>query len=269
MLVLNIFKFIAYRRQALSMIGQLSRKYASFVKQDMAMFEILEKEKRENHVSSDQECAEFLQECGNSANKDFNIELYIRARYLVRLLTQCTQARIKDLYVIFDNPSATQQAARFLDSNRLKDNCVLERLRKLEFTHSPSQPNPEFFIVGQLLSQTTRNLNRVRIYDFRVMASINEVGLNSFIKLKKLRLEHLEAEAAHEETYSLFLTHLRANTTLTFVKLERVFTRDNSKLLMLRDALKTSKVKKMVLWLSRGTLEATDQICQFLVCKRL
>lgn len=107
MLVLNIFKFIAHRRQALCLIGQLSRRYASFVKQDMAMFEILEKEKRENHVGTDQECAEFLQECCDSSNKDFNIELYIRARYLSRLLTQCTHARIKDLYVIFDNPSAT------------------------------------------------------------------------------------------------------------------------------------------------------------------
>jgi hypothetical protein len=46
MLVLNIFKFIAFRRHALCLIGQLSKKYASFVKQDMAMFEILEKEKR-------------------------------------------------------------------------------------------------------------------------------------------------------------------------------------------------------------------------------
>lgn len=74
------------------------------------------------------------------------------------------------------------------------------------------------------------------------MASINEVGLNSFIKLKKLRLEHLEAESAFDETYAQFLRHLKSNTTLTFVKLERIFTRDNTKLLMLRDALKTSRV---------------------------
>ena len=32
MLVLNIFKFIAFRRQALHQIGKLSRKYANFVK---------------------------------------------------------------------------------------------------------------------------------------------------------------------------------------------------------------------------------------------
>lgn len=85
MLVLNIFKFLAYRRQALCMIGQLSKKYASFVKQDMAMFEILEKEKRQNHVGTDQEYAEFVREFAQ-ANKDFSIELYLRARYLPRFL---------------------------------------------------------------------------------------------------------------------------------------------------------------------------------------
>ena len=46
MLVLNIFKYLAYRRRALGLIGQLSKKYATFVKQDMALFEVLEKEKR-------------------------------------------------------------------------------------------------------------------------------------------------------------------------------------------------------------------------------
>ena len=86
MLVLNIFKFLAFRRQALSTIGKLSKKYANFVKQDMAMFEILEKEKRLNHVGSDQEYSEFIQECAN-ANKDFAIELYLRARYLPRFLS--------------------------------------------------------------------------------------------------------------------------------------------------------------------------------------
>ncbi len=88
MLVLNIFKFLAYRRQALCMIGQLSKKYSSFVKQDMAMFEILEKEKRQNHVGTDQEYAEFVREFAQ-ATKDFSIELYLRARYLPRFLEQC------------------------------------------------------------------------------------------------------------------------------------------------------------------------------------
>mmetsp|Transcript_25913 Transcript_25913/g.34690 ORF Transcript_25913/g.34690 Transcript_25913/m.34690 type:complete len:173 (-) Transcript_25913:766-1284(-) len=147
---------------------------------------------------------------------------------------------------------------------------ILERLRKLEFTHSPSLVDQEFSIIRSLLPQTTRNLNRVRIDHFKVMETINEVGLNSFIKLKKLRLEHLEAESAYEETYTTFIRHLKANTSITFIKVEHIFTRDQNKLLMLIDALKTSRVKKMVLWLSkRGSSEATDQLCQFLHCKRL
>lgn len=89
---------------------------------------------------------------------------------------------------------------------------------------------------------------------------INEVGLNSFIKLKKLRLEHLDTDTAAftDEAYNTFLSQLKVNTTLTFVKLERIFTRDNERLLMLRDSLKTSKVKKMVLWLYKGPIDATD-----------
>ena len=98
---------------------------------------------------------------------------------------------------------------------------------------------------------------------------MNEVGLNSFIKLKKLRLEHIDTDETFDETYATFLRQLKINTTLTFVKVERVFTRDNARLLLLRDAIKTSKVKKMVLWLYKGHLDATDQLCQFLHCKRL
>ena len=122
-LVLNIFKFLAYRRKALSMIGMLSKKYSSFVKQDMALFEILEKEKRQNHVGSDQEYAEFLHEC-TGATKDFSIDLYLRARYLPRFLQQCGKVRIKDLYIIFDSLSATQQAARAIGQN-LAQNRIL------------------------------------------------------------------------------------------------------------------------------------------------
>lgn len=69
------------------------------------MFEILEKEKRSNHVGSDQEFAEFCREKCNTT-KDFSIELYLRARYLPRLL-ECDNMRIRDLCVIFDNPSST------------------------------------------------------------------------------------------------------------------------------------------------------------------
>ena len=54
MLILNVFKFLAFRKQAISLIGQLNKKYAGFVKQsDMALFDMLEKEKRLNHVGSD------------------------------------------------------------------------------------------------------------------------------------------------------------------------------------------------------------------------
>ena len=88
MVMLNIFKFVAFKRRALSLIGGLNKRYAHFVKQDIAMFEILEKEKRLNYVGNDQEYSEFLQECANS-NQDFSIELYIRVRYLQRFLSQC------------------------------------------------------------------------------------------------------------------------------------------------------------------------------------
>ncbi len=64
---------------------------------------------------------------------------------------------------------------------------------------------------------------------------INEVGLNSFIKLKKLRLEHLDYHSAYDETFQTFLSQLKVNKTLTFVKLERIFVRDNDKLIILRD----------------------------------
>ena len=66
MLILNIFKFVAFKRRALTLIGRLSKRFAHFVKQDIAMFEILEKEKRSNYVGNDQEYYEFLQECANS-----------------------------------------------------------------------------------------------------------------------------------------------------------------------------------------------------------
>ena len=90
------------------------------------------------------------------------------------------------------------------------------------------------------------------------MMCINEVGLNSFIKLKKLRLEHLDYHSAYDETFQTFLSQLKVNKTLTFVKLERIFVRDNDKLIMLRDSLKTSGVKKMVLWIYKGPIDATD-----------
>jgi len=107
-------------------------------------------------------------------------------------------------------------------------NKILERLRKLEFTHSPSLVEQEFLIVHQLLKQTTRNLNRFRIDHVKVLMCVVEVGLNSFLKLKKLRIEHLEADSQQfNEVYEAFLSQLKVNTSLTFVKLERVLTKDN------------------------------------------
>jgi len=56
------------------------------------------------------------------------------------------------------------------------------------------------------------------------MMCVNEVGLNSFLKLKKLRMEHLEANSHQfNEVYEAFISQLKVNTSLTFVKLERVF----------------------------------------------
>ena len=46
MIMLNIFKNVGYRRQALTIIGQLCRKYAAFAKSDMSLFEMFEKEKK-------------------------------------------------------------------------------------------------------------------------------------------------------------------------------------------------------------------------------
>lgn len=56
------------------------------------------------------------------------------------------------------------------------------------------------------------------------MECINQVGLNNFVKLKKLRLEHLETDPKFDEAYQTFLSSLRQNTSIVFVKLERLFT---------------------------------------------
>lgn len=226
MLVLNIFKYVNFRRQALATIGQLSKKYASFVKQDMAMFDLFEKEKRSNHVATDQEFSEFLQECcGTRSTKDYSIELYLSAIYLPRFLAECTQMRIRDLYVIFENnQNASKNIASALPQ-LCPQNRILQRLRKLEFSHSNALPEHEFVVVHQLLSQTTRNLNRLRIDHVKMLTCLNQIGLNSFVKLKKLRIEHLEATGSNfAATYELFIGQLKINTSLTFIKLERVFT---------------------------------------------
>lgn len=64
-----------------------------------------------------------------------------------------------------------------------------------------------------------------------MLTCINEIGLNGFVKLKKLRMEHLEAIGANfAATFELFICQLRANTSLQFIKLERVFTQSNQHL---------------------------------------
>ena len=45
-LLLNIFKYVEFKRKALLKLGQLCRKYSIFVKKDMTLFEMFEKEKQ-------------------------------------------------------------------------------------------------------------------------------------------------------------------------------------------------------------------------------
>ena len=44
-LMLNIFKYINFKRKALITLGRLNKKYSIFVKKEMTMFEMFEKEK--------------------------------------------------------------------------------------------------------------------------------------------------------------------------------------------------------------------------------
>ena len=68
-------------------------------------------------------------------------------------------------------------------------------IRKLEFSHSPSADESEFEIVRMMLGQCKLTLNRFRIDNFKTMEAIVEIGLNSFIRLRKLRIEHLDSES--------------------------------------------------------------------------
>jgi hypothetical protein len=47
-----------------------------------------------------------------------------------------------------------------------------------------------------MLCQCKMYLNRFRIDHFKSMQRVVEIGLNSFIRLKKLRVEHLTTSAA-------------------------------------------------------------------------
>ena len=44
-LLLNIFKYVEFKRKALLKLGQTCVKYSVFVKKDMTLFEMFEKEK--------------------------------------------------------------------------------------------------------------------------------------------------------------------------------------------------------------------------------
>ena len=102
MVMLNIFKYVAHRRSALMIIGQLCKKYHTFAKSDMSLFEMFEKEKKQNYVCSEQELFEFMKEV-EKGTKDFNLELFLRVKYLPKFMKECGHIRVRDLCVIFDN----------------------------------------------------------------------------------------------------------------------------------------------------------------------
>ena len=68
------------------------------------------------------------------------------------------------------------------------------------------------------------------------MEQVIEIGLNHFVRLKKLRVEHLNPENSEQsmtsftqstdEVYKKFLLQLSENQTISFIKIERVFTND-------------------------------------------
>lgn len=85
------------------------------------------------------------------------------------------------------------------------------------------------------------------------MEAIVDIGLNQFIRLRKLRIEHLEGDRMtssdlHCQVYRRFLEQLGDNQTITFVKLERVFNNNAPMRQALITAIKHSRVRKCVLW---------------------
>ena len=105
-LLLHIFKYVEFKRKALAALGKLCLKYSIFVKKDMTLFEMFEKEKQQYHVTCEEEFAEFLHETINP--KDFFIELYLRVKFLPRFLKECQSVKVRDVYIIFDNAIATK-----------------------------------------------------------------------------------------------------------------------------------------------------------------
>ena len=112
-LMLNIFKYVNFKRKALMTLGRLCRKYSIFVKKDITMFEMFEKEKQQFYVTTDVEFSEFINE--NINPKDYFIELYLRVKFLPMILRDCKQVRVRDLTIIFDNTTATRQTVETVE----------------------------------------------------------------------------------------------------------------------------------------------------------
>ena len=110
------------------------------------------------------------------------------------------------------------------------------------------------------------------------MQCLVEIGLNNFLKLKKLRIEHLSG-TDNDEIYNVFLQQLRQNQTLTLIKLEQVYPDDPARFELLVQAISKTRVKKFVCWLARccktnsqsvtTQCTPTDQLCQFVSCENL
>lgn len=81
-------------------------------------------------------------------------------------------------------------------------------------------------------------MNRFRIDNFKTMEAIVEIGLSSFIRLRKLRVEHLSITSTdHEAIFSRFLEQLSENQTISLIKMERVFTTDGHQKQRLHEAI--------------------------------
>lgn len=81
----------------------------------------------------------------SSGTKDFNLELFLRAKYLPKFIQECGHIRVRDLCVIFDNAQTTEQVANLLSQRSMLESCkVFEKLRKIEFSHSPFMVETEY-----------------------------------------------------------------------------------------------------------------------------
>lgn len=102
-------------------------------------------------MGSDEEFTLFLLDRKHRNSNDFNIELFLRAKFLPKFLSECSQANIKDLYVIFDNAAQTHSAAKATRLCLRSQPQICASLRKLEFSHSPHAHGSEFEVVKMML----------------------------------------------------------------------------------------------------------------------